>query len=388
MIKVIKNGNILTMENETIIKGDIVIEDNIIKSIVDNYTGPYDEIINAEDNIVMPGLVNAHTHLGMYNFRNTNDDLKLMDWLNKKIWPIENNMTSDDVKEATYLSCLEMIKTGTTCCADHYFFPNKVIEAIKRSKIRCLYTRCLMDNDDKGEERFEEFKKFYEQEKGKSELITFSLSLHSLYTCSPDYVKKTSIYAKEHNLPIHIHYMENEEEHNMVSKDAIKPLLDNKLILAHGVYIDDIEQFKGKDVSVVHNPVSNLALGCGIADIVKYKNNGINVCMGTDGVGSCYNLNMFKHLSFAYLLPKGVYKDPSVITAFDVLKMATVNGAKALGIDKLGMLKPGYKADIIIVKLLNKPINNPLVALLTNESEVLTTIINGEVLMLDKKMMI
>jgi 5-methylthioadenosine/S-adenosylhomocysteine deaminase len=264
-----------------------------------------------------------------------------MDWLNKKIWPIENNMTADDVKEATYLSCLEMIKTGTTCCADHYFFPFKGIEAIKESKIRCLYTKCLMDSDGKGEERFEEFKKLYETEKDKNELITFSLSLHGLYTCSPEYVKRGSIYAKEHNLPIHIHYMENEEEHRTVSKDAIKPLLDNKLILAHCVYVDDIEQFKDKDVSFVHNPISNLALGCGFADIVKYKNKGVNVCMGTDGIGSCFNLNMFKHLTFAYLLPKGLYKDPSIINALDVLKMATINGAKALGIDNLGMLKRG-----------------------------------------------
>jgi 5-methylthioadenosine/S-adenosylhomocysteine deaminase len=196
------------------------------------------------------------------------------------------------------------------------------------------------------------------------------------------------MYAKENNLPVHIHYMENEEEYNAVNKDAIKPLLNNKLILAHGVYIDDIEEFKNKDISIVHNPISNLALGCGFADIVKYKSNGINVCMGTDGIGSCFNLNMFKHLTFAYLLPKGIHKDPSVIKAIDVLKMATVNGAKALGINNLGIIKPGYKADLIIVKLLNKPINNSLVALLTNDSEVLTTIINGEVLMLDGRIRI
>ncbi len=386
MIKIIKNGNILTMENEKIVKGDIVIEDNLIKSIVDNYMGPYDELIDAGGNIIMPGLINAHTHLGMYNFRNTNDDLKLMDWLNKKIWPIENNMTGDDVKEATYLSCLEMIKTGTTCCADQYFFPFKGLEAIKKSKIRCLYTKCLLDSDQKGDERFDEFRKFYDLEKHKNDLITFSLSLHALYTCSPEYVKKASIYAKENNLPVHMHYMENEEEYKTVPKEAIKPLLENKLILAHGVYVDNIEQFKDKDISIVHNPVSNLALGCGIADIVKYKNNGINVCMGTDGIGSCYNLNMFKHLSFAYLLPKGTYKDPSIISAFDVLKMATVNGAKAIDIDNLGMIKPGYKADLIIVKLLNQPINDYLVALLTNDIEVLTTIINGEVLMLNREL--
>jgi 5-methylthioadenosine/S-adenosylhomocysteine deaminase len=167
MIKVIKNGNILTMENENMINGDIVIENNIIREVVESYAGPYDELIDAKGNIVMPGLINTHTHLGMYNFRNTTDDLKLMDWLNKKIWPIENNMTGDDVEEATYLSCIEMIKTGTTCCADQYFFPFEGIEAVKKSKIRCLYTKCLIDNDGKGEERFEEFKGYMRKRKKK-----------------------------------------------------------------------------------------------------------------------------------------------------------------------------------------------------------------------------
>lgn len=384
MIRIIKNGTIITMENENIIKGDIVIEDSLIKGIVDNYNGPYDELIDAEGNIVMPGLINAHTHLGMYNFRNLNDDVKLMDWLNKRIWPVENKMTSKEIEDATYLSCLEMIKSGTTCAFDQYF--KEGIEAIKRSKIRCLYTRFLMDNDGKGEERFNEFRDLYETEKGKSDLITFSLSLHSLYTCSIEYAKKCALYAKENNLPIHMHYMENEEEYNKVSKDLIKELLDNKLILAHGVYIDDFSIFKNKDITIVHNPISNLALGCGFADIVKMKENNINVCIGTDGVGSGYTLNLFKHLAFAYLIPKGIYKNPTVISAFDVLKMVTVNGAKALGINNLGMIKEDYKADIIIVKLLDEPINNPYIALLTNNSEVLTTVINGEILMLNKQL--
>jgi 5-methylthioadenosine/S-adenosylhomocysteine deaminase len=267
-------------------------------------------------------------------------------------------MTEEEIKEATYLACLEMIKTGTTCCADHYTASSNILESIKKSKIRCLYTRFLIDNDGKGEERFNEFKKLYELEKNKSDLITFCLGLHSLYSSGIEYINKCSLYAKENKLPIHMHYMENEEEYNKVPKDAINVLLNNKLILAHGVYIDNIEIFKDKDISIVHNPISNLTLGCGFADIVKFKNNNINVSIGTDGVGSGYTLNMFKHLSFAYLLPKGLYKDPTVIKAIDILRMATINGAKALGIDNLGLIKEGYKADLIIVKLLEKPVNN------------------------------
>ncbi len=383
MIKVIKNGYLVTMENEHIIKGDVVIEDDIIKQVVDNYRGAYDEIIDAKGNLVMPGLINAHTHLGMYNFRNTNDDLTLMQWLNDKIWPIENKMTDDEVGEATYLSCLEMIKSGTTCCFDHYFSPFAVLKALTKSKIRCLYATLLMDHDNKGEERLEEFKQFYKQVKNQNSLITFGIGLHSLYTSSSHYVNKVAKYAKENKLPIHLHYLENKEEYQKVNKEALKPLLTNKLILAHGVYLKEVDFLKNKDISIVHNPISNLALGCGIADIINFKRNNLNVCLGTDGVGSAYTLNMFKHLPFAYLLQKGIYEDPTVIKAFDILKMATINGAKGLGIPNLGLIKEGYKADLIIVKLLDEPVNNPLIALLTNNTKVITTIVNGEVLMLD-----
>ena len=378
MIKVIRNAKIITMENDSVINGEIVIKDNIINDIVDKYNGEFDEEIDALGNIVMPGLINCHTHLGMYNFRNTNDNLKLMDWLNNKIWPIESEMTDKDISDASYNSCIEMISSGTTSCADFYY--GDATESIKKSGIRCLYTRCLMDSDNNGETRFNEFKNLYEREKDKSDLITYSMSFHSFYTCTMDYIKECKKYADEINLIVNIHYMENEDEHNSVDSKSIDVLLDNKLIMAHGVYIDDYSKFKNKDVSIAYNPISNLSLGCGFADIIKMKENNINVCIGTDGVGSGYTLNLFKHLNFAYLLSKGIYKDPSVISAYEVLKMATVNGAKALGIDKLGMIKKGYKADIIIAELKDKPVNNEFVALLTNNVEVKCTIINGNVL--------
>lgn len=378
MIKVIRNAKILTMENENIIDGEVVIKDNIIFDIVDKYNGEFDEEIDALGNIVMPGLINCHTHLGMYNFRNTNDNLKLMNWLNDKIWPIESKMTDKDISDATYNSCIEMINSGTTTCADFYY--GDAIESINKSGIRCLYTRCLMDSDGNGESRFNEFKSMYEKERVKNDLITFSMSFHSFYTCSDDYVKECKKYADKNDLIVNIHYMENEDEYKSVNSNSIDMLLNNKLIMAHGVYIDEYSKFKNKDVSIVYNPISNLSLGCGFADIIKMRENNINICIGTDGVGSGYTLNLFKHLNFAYLLPKAIYKDPSVLSAFEVLKMATVNGAKALHIDNLGMIKKGYKADIIIVELKDKPINNELVALLTNNVEVKCTIIDGKVL--------
>jgi len=378
MIKVIRNARIITMETDNVIDGDIVIKNNIILDVVSKYLGEYDLEIDAKHNIVMPGLINCHTHLGMYDFRNTNDNLKLMDWLNNKIWPIEDKMSKKDISDATYNSCIEMINSGTTTCAD--FYDGSAIDSIKKSGIRCLYTRCLMNNSDDGMSRLNQFKDLYENEKDKNDLITFSMTFHAFYTCSIDYIKECKKYADANDLIINIHYMESEEEHNSVDSNAIDVLLNNKLLLAHCVYIDDYSKFKDKDVSMAYNPISNLSLGCGFADIIKMRDNNINVCIGTDGVGSGYTLNLFKHLNFAYLLSKGMYKDPSVLSAYDVLKMATVNGAKALGINNLGMIKKGYKADIIIVELKDNPINNELVALLTNNVEVKCTIINGNVL--------
>ena len=161
-MKVIKNGTVITMDEkrekkyETL---DIVIEEDTIKEVLPNYQGPSDEIIDAKGKIVMPGLINSHTHLGMSIFRATNDNLNLDDWLTKKIWPIEDNLTVDDVYYSTLLSCIEMIKTGTTMSNDMYFHCDGSIKALKETKVRSLFSNCLMDSDGNGEKRIETFRK-------------------------------------------------------------------------------------------------------------------------------------------------------------------------------------------------------------------------------------
>ncbi len=401
MIKVIKNGTVITMNinrKEKYKKLDIIIQDSIIKDVCDNYNGKYDELIDATNKIVMPGLINCHTHLGMSIFRATNDNMNLDDWLNKKIWPLEAKLTDKDIYYSTLLSCIEMIKTGTTTNNDMYFGWKESINAIKETKIRQVFTRTLIGNkDEEGILRINEFEELYNKYKDE-ELISFAVAPHSLYTCSYDYLLECKKLADKLDLPIHIHLSENKQEvkqikdkYNLLPIEVLSKLgyLDNKLILGHGTHINKKEQdlIKNKNISIVHNPVSNLNLGCGIADITSYIKNNINVCLGTDGQGSGNNMNMFYHMSYVDALQKGLYKDPTVLSSYEVLKLATIGGAKALGKENIiGSITKGKKADIIILDLNNIEIY-PTTDLITQvvhnveSNNVDTTIINGEVLM-------
>lgn len=404
MRKVIKNGIVITMNpnKKEYEKLDIVIDDDTIVDVLNEYNGKYDALIDATDKIVMPGLINAHTHLGMSYFRATNDNLTLQKWLNEKIWPIEDKMTDEDTYFSSKLALIEMIKTGTTCSNDMYFNCEGTIKAIKETKTRCLFTKCLLGsiNDDCG--RMDEFINLYNKYKNE-ELIKFCVAPHAMYTCELEYLKKCSKLANDLNLPIHMHYCENRSEiddikniYKMSPLEVLKQsnLINNKLILAHCTYIDDesLNEFKGKDISFVHNPISNLNLGCGIADIQKYKKY-VNVALGTDGVGSGNNLNLFYHMSLVDLLQKGKFENPTLMPSYDVLKMATINGAKALGMDNIiGSIEIGKKADIIMLDIddvLTKPCSNLINDIVHNAlNNVTMTMINGEVLMENKKILL
>ena len=407
MITLIKNGTVISMDlkrDKQFEIMDVVFSDNKIIYVGTDYQGEYDKVIDATGKIVMPGLINCHTHLGMSIFRATNDDLTLDSWLNDKIWPIEDKLTDDDLYYTTLLSMVEMIKTGSTCFNDMYFGYKGSIPAIKKCGVRGIYGRCLMGNMDKDSIcRVDDFKKLYEEYKDDDK-IRLSIAPHALYTCNLEYLKLCSDLAKEYNLPIHIHLSENMNEVKTVTnKFGMKPMeildkvgmLEKRVILGHGTFLSDseINMIKDRDVSVCTNPVSNLNLGCGIADLVKYKKNGINVCLGTDGQGSGNSLNLFYTMSLVDYLQKGKYEDPTVMSSYDVLKMATINGAKALGIDDIGSIEVGKKADIIILDISDISLYPAydLISFIVHNcfyDVVDTTIIDGKILMMDKELKI
>ena len=400
MIILIKNGTIISMDEskDKIIQSDIVIQDNKIKEICKNYKGSYDKVIDATNKIVMPGLINSHTHIGMSIFRSTNDSLNLDNWLKNKIWPIEDKMTDDDMYYTSLLSIIEMIKTGTTTFNDMYFGWKGTMKAIDETGIRASMSRCLTGGINK---RIDEFKDLMNTYKNDSK-ITFTVSPHSLYTCDNILLQESYNLYKKYNLPSHIHFCEDLNEVSTIrSKFSMSPVnvlknfnyLDRKLILAHGTYIDDDDlKLLNENTSIVTNPLSNLNLGCGIADLVKYKKYGLNIALGTDGQGSGNSLNLFKSISIVSGLQKAIYKDPTVMDAYEVLKMATINGAKTLGLDdKIGSIEPGKCADIIILDLNNIEVypSNDIICNIVNNTEssnIITTIIDGKIIMEDRKM--
>lgn len=405
----IKNGKALIIKNNDVVieEINILIENSKIKKMEKNLEDSEAYIINAKNKIIMPGLINAHSHVPMSIFRETTEGCSLYEWLNEKIWPREEKLTGEDIYNASMLSFIEMIRTGCTCINDQYFMSEQIRKAAEKSKIRLVLTRTITSTD--GEEgtdkRIAEFEHLYETRDKQNDLITYTVAPHSFYTCSDNCLEKVSKIASKYNLPVHVHFLESIDEiedtkkqHGQKAIYVLKKYFGNTHnILAHGVKLDDedIEILKTMDCSIVHNPISNLRLGCKIADTTKYIKNGLNVALGTDGQGSGSNLDMFDAMRVACLIQGGIHENEARITAKDVIKMATINGAKALKLeDKVGNLEEGKQADIIIVDTEEKldnikmiPNLNQIANLVYNTSglNVETTIVNGEILMENKQ---
>lgn len=398
----IKNCNLISMSEhrEKYEKNiDILIEDNKIKKIEKNIDEEADKIINASGKVVMPGLINTHSHISMSIFRETVDGLKTQDWLTKKIWPIEDQLTDEDIFYATMLSCIEMIETGCTCINDMYFLTENIIKAAVESGIRLQTTYTLMGYDENDTVRFEKLSNLLE--KYKYHTISFNAGIHGLYTSNENYVKKCVEFAKKKELPIHMHFCENIKEREDIKREynveepseVIKRTFKGiHNILAHCVKISekDIENLKETNTYISHCPVSNLKLGCGVAPVAKMIENGLNVSLGTDGQGSGSNLDMFETMKYAALLQKGINEDPKEMEAYEVIKMATVNGAKALNLKNIGKIEEESIADLIIINMdeaITNPINNVFAEIVYNVkgTDVDTTIVNGKILMENRK---
>lgn len=398
----IKNCNLISMsENREKYEPnmDILIEDNKIKRIEKNINEDCEKVINASGKVVMPGLINTHSHISMSIFRETVDGLKTQDWLTQKIWPMEDKLTNEDIYYATMLSCIEMIETGCTCINDMYFMTEDIIKATLESGVRLQTTRTLMGHNKEDLIRLDELNNLLENY--KYETITFNAGIHGLYTSNEEYVKKCVDFAEEKNLPIHMHFCENTQEREDIKRDYNVEEPSDVIkrdfkgihnILAHSVKISDkdIQNLKETNTYIAHCPVSNLKLGCGIAPITKMVEEGLCVSLGTDGQGSGSNLDMFETMKFTALLQKGINENPEDLPAYEVLKMATINGAKALKLNETGEIEEGKLADLIIINMeetITNPINNIFAEIVYNVkgSNVDTTIVNGKVLMENRK---
>lgn len=381
----------------------IYIENGIITQIASEVTPEIGaKIIDADGKICMPGLINTHAHLAMSVFRETLDGYTLQDWLNKKIWPMEDKLTREDIYYASLLSCLEMISTGTVMANDQYFMAEDTIRAAIEIGMRLQVTQTVNDVGNLQGERIEKLKNLVENYKNRYDLITLNVGIHGLYTTGEKTVRKLIEYAKENELPIHMHYCENQKEvedikanYNVESPvEVLKEYFsDTHNILAHAVKVTDeeIDALSQMDVSIAHCPISNLRLGCGVAPIQKMLDKKINVSLGTDGQGSGSNLDMFEAMKFAALLQKGIYENSKNMDCYEVLKMATINGAKALGLaNEIGSIEEGKSADIILLDLdteLTNPKGNIFSDIVYNAkgSNVSHTIINGKLLMEDRE---
>ncbi|MEW6592822.1 MAG: amidohydrolase family protein [Candidatus Hadarchaeota archaeon] len=404
---IIKGGHVLTMNSRRrLIKGgSVVINGGRISSVGEEIKEKADTVIDARGKVVLPGLINCHTHLAMTLLRGVADDMELMPWLETKIWPLEKNLTAARVHAGALLGCLEMIKSGTTCFADNYFFMDEVAKAVEQSGIRGDLSYGIIELGDpkKRESELKIGEKLVKDWQGKADgRILTMFGPHAPYTCSPECLVNVKELAKKHKVGIHIHVAESQDETKQITeKYGKRPVehldsigfLGPEVLAAHCVWLDEkeIKILHDRGVKPVHNPVSNMKIGCGVSPVPEMLNVGIPVALGTDGAASNNSLDMINEMKFAALLNKVHKLAPTVMPAYSVLEMATINGAKALGLEKeIGTIEVGKKADIIIVDLHRPhltPVHNVIPHLVYSAvgGDVDTTIVDGKILMKGRK---
>ena len=405
ILAVLPNGDDVEVKETS-----IYISDDRIAGIGSEPAGfKCDEVIEGKGKLVIPGLINCHTHSYMAFMRNVADDLPFMEWLFGRIDPIEQKMTDEDTYWGACLAIIEMVKSGTTCFNDMHMNKMQTTRAVKESGIRACIGRGIVGGMEDGKPNEGGLKRINdileEREAFKDcDRMTFRLAPHAPYTVDPGFMRYISDLAKKEGMNIHVHLSESVSEiEQMKEKYGVSPiklaadngLFDVPCIAAHCVQVDDadIDIMAKHGVSVVSNPASNMKLGNGFAPIPKMLEKGVNVCLGTDGAASNNRLNMFHEMSLMALIHKGTERDPQAVSAAQVFRMATINGAKALELaDKIGSIETGKKADIAILDL-NSPSlipDNNLIAALSysvSGSEVESVIVNGEFIMENRKML-
>jgi 5-methylthioadenosine/S-adenosylhomocysteine deaminase len=392
-------------ENRVVEKSNIYIEDGMITHMGDEIVGlEVEDTIDGSNMAALPGLVNAHTHMGMSLLRNYADDLPLHQWLTEKIWPVEANLNGEDIYWGSLLSMAEMIQTGTTTFCDMYFFMEEVGKGAQESGIRAMLTRGIVEDRNDPDRKLNESRDLFNRyHRTSNDRVRVMIAPHAPYTCSPEFLVKAKNLARELGTGINIHLSETkrevQESYERYGKSPIRHVydlgvLDVHTLAAHCVHVDqnDIELMVEKGVHPVNNPGSNMKLASGFAPVQAMLEKGLNVSLGTDGASSNNNLSMFKELNLAALINKAVDEDALSVKAEDALRMATINGARGLQWEKeIGSLEVGKRADIILVDL-DKPHLTPrhnLVSSLaysTYGSDVDTVIVDGRVLMHNREM--
>ncbi|MHB9099252.1 MAG: amidohydrolase family protein, partial [Syntrophales bacterium] len=377
----ITGGTIVTMDDrDTIvtdgalaIDGDTIVALGSSEEILAVCQGR--ETLDVPCSIIMPGLVNGHTHAAMTCFRGIADDMELMDWLNNYIFPAESrNVDPELAYWGSMLACSEMIKSGTTTFSDMYIFEEETARAAKQAGMRCLLGEVLFDFPSPNAKTSAEGLAYTEKlilNWADDPLINIMVEPHALYTCSPGLLKKAKELADRYRVPFATHLLENRGEVKQLEEKFGKRatsflgdigLLDERFIAFHCVMMDeeDMRLFAENGCKVVHNPESNMKLASGVAPIPAILRQGVIVGLGTDGCASNNNLDMFQEMDTAAKLGKAALLDPTVMPARSVLRMATCDGARVLGMEGLvGTLEAGKKADICIIDM-NKPHLTPL----------------------------
>ena len=397
-LKVLKNGAIAINDSKILAVDELMIIKKEFEA---------DEVINAKNSIVLPGMINTHTHVAMSYFRGLADDLGLDEWLNKHIWPAEaKNVNCEFVKKSSELGCLEMIKSGVTCFNDMYFFEEETAKVAKGFGMRAIIGEGILDfptpscvNPEKALaaslSQIEKYK--------NDDLISVAFAPHSIYTCNRELLIKIKKLADENNVNIHIHLAETKKEldecQQQFGKTPVQYLdeigfLGSNVIAVHSVWLDkiDLRILKEKQVKISHNPISNMKLSSGTAPILEaLQKHKIVVGLGTDSAASNNTQDLFTDMRAAALIHKISNEGPIALSAEDIVKMATIDGAKVLGMEKkIGSLEVGKQADIITINLDKphlQPIYNPYSHLVycANAEDANDVIIGGKLVMRERK---
>ena len=380
MTTLIRNAIVIPMtEREHWLRADILIRDGRIEEI-GKITEKADETIDASSMIALPSFINAHTHLSMTLMRNYKDTCEnLQDWLSE-IFPIEDKLNDEDIYWSSLLGSAELIESGCTCFADMYFLAWNTVKAAKEAGIRGIIGQTFMNDGKDAETRIREIAPRILEAIGGDDMFRLDAAVHAIYTSTPDCYERAAAWASSINARMNTHISETKKEvDDAIAKYGMSPveLLDSIGVFkavptygAHCVHLSDkdIMILSERGVSAVHNPSSNMKLASGAAPIMKMRKAGINIALGTDGASSNNNLSMIKEMNAAALLATVSSMTPSAARPYDVLEMATINGAKALGLDgRIGTIERGKDADIVLInteEVNMTPLNDPFSAVI------------------------